>query len=151
MTVRGPRKGVLSIFVQGVQQPTVRFLETAIKRLGDRYQWQEIEEREHREGRAKLQAQLAELPPPADSNVIAFDRTGERLMPIATIIRETTPEHQSALIKHIVERVTVTDGAVTGIELRPEARPFCTSLAMAPPDGRGALTAKPEEKLAAYL
>mgnify|MGYP001813325185 CR=1 FL=1 len=42
-------------------------LETAIKRPGDRYQWQEIEEREYREERAKLQAQLAELPPPADA------------------------------------------------------------------------------------
>jgi site-specific DNA recombinase len=126
-------------------------LETAIKRLGDRYQWQEIDEPEYRTERAKLQAQLAELPPPMDSNVLAFDRTGEQLLPIATIIRETTPEHQAALIKHIVERVTVTDGAVTGIELRPEARPFYAGLVMAPPDGRGASTAKPEEKLAAFL
>ena len=70
-----------------------------------------------------------------DSNVLAFDRTGEQLLPVATIIRETTPEHQTALIRHIVERVTVTDGAVTGIELRPEARPFYAGLVMAPPDG----------------
>lgn len=69
------------------------------------------------------------------SNVLAFDRTGEQLLPIATIIRETTPEHQTALIKHIVERVTVTDGQVTGIELRPEARPFYAGSVMAPPDG----------------
>lgn len=81
----------------------------------------------------------AELPPPADSNIIAFDRAEDELLPIATIIRETTPEHQTALIRHIVERVTVTDGEVTGIELRPEARPFDASLVMAPPDGsRGA-------------
>ena len=107
-------------------------LETAIKRLGDRYQWQEIEEREYREERATLQAQLAELPPPADSNVVAFDRTSEHLLPIATIIRETTPEHQTALIKHIVECVTITDGEVTDIGLRPEARPFYAGLVMAP-------------------
>ena len=86
-----------------------------------------------------------------DSNVLAFDRTGDQLLPIATIIRETTPEHQTALIKHILERVTVTDGEVTGIELRPEARPFYAGLLMAPPDGRGARAAKPEDMLAAYL
>ena len=50
-----------------------------------------------------------------------------------------------------MERVVVTDGEVTDIGLRPEARPFYAGLVMAPPDGRGALTAKPEEKLAAYL
>ena len=95
----------------------------AIKRLGDRYQWQEIDEPEYRTERAKLQAQLAELPPPMDSNVLAFDRIGEQLLPIAKSIRETTSEHQAALIKHAVERVTVTDGEVTGIALRAEARP----------------------------
>ena len=108
---------------------------TAIKRLGDHYQWQEIEEAEYREERPKLQAQLAELPPPADSNMVAFDQTGDRLLPIATIIRETTPEHQSALARHIVDRVTVADGKVSAIELRPEARPFYTGLVMVPPDG----------------
>ena len=118
-------------------------LETAIKRLGDRYQWQEIEEREYREERAKLQAQLAELPPPADSNVVAFDRTSEHLLPIATIIRETTPEHPTALIKHIVERVTITDGEVTDIGLLSEGgrQLFddypAAAVVMAPPDGSG--------------
>jgi hypothetical protein len=88
--------------------------------------------------RSKLQPQLAELPPPADSNVIAFDRTGERLLPIATIIREATLVHQSALVKHIVERVTIKGGEVEDIALRPEARPFYAGLVVAPPDGRRA-------------
>jgi hypothetical protein len=51
---------------------------TAIKRLGDRYQWQEIDEPEYRTDRPKPQAQLAE-PPPMDSNVLGFDRTGDQL------------------------------------------------------------------------
>jgi hypothetical protein len=80
-------------------------LETAIKRLGDRYTWQEIDAAEYHDERGKLQAQLAELPPPADSNVVAFDKAGERLMPIAETITETTPGHQGALVRHIVERV----------------------------------------------
>ena len=78
-------------------------------------------------------------PTPMDSNILALDRKGEQLPPVATIIGETTPERQTALIKHIVERVTVTDGEATGIALRPEARPFYAGLVMAPPDGsRGA-------------
>jgi hypothetical protein len=111
--------------------------ETAIKRLGDCYQWREIEEDDYRSERAKLQARLAELPPPADSNIVAFDRTGEHLLPIATIIRETTAEHQTVLIKHIVERVEIQDGVVVGIDTRPEARPFFQGLAVAPPGGPG--------------
>ena len=97
---------------------------SAIKRLGDRYQWQEIDESEYREERATLEARLTELPPPADSNVVAFDRAGERLLPIATVLKETTPEHQGALVRHIVERVTIQGGNVADITLRPEARPF---------------------------
>jgi hypothetical protein len=99
-------------------------LETAIKRLGDRYMWQEIDEDEYRIERAKLNVQIVELPPPADSNVLAFDQTGERLLPIAQIIRETTAEHQGVLVRHIVEAVTVSGGEVTAICLRPEAMPF---------------------------
>lgn len=48
-------------------------VETAIKRVGERYQWQEIEEPEYRAERRKLEARLAELPLAADSNVLAFD------------------------------------------------------------------------------
>jgi len=35
-------------------------IETAMKRLGDRYTWQEIEEAEYREERRKLEARLRE-------------------------------------------------------------------------------------------
>jgi hypothetical protein len=45
----------------------------------------------------------------------------------------------NSAIRHIVERVTITDGQVTGIELRPEARPFYASLVMAPRTVLGAL------------
>ena len=67
------------------------------------------------------------------------------------VIRETSPEHQQTIVRHVVERVEIQDGVVVGIDTRPEARPFFDGMAVAPPDGRGALTAKPEENLAAYL
>ncbi len=51
------------------------------------------------------------------------------------VIRETSPEHQQAIVRHIVERVVIQDGVVVGIDTRPEARPFFERCGMAPPDG----------------
>ena len=55
------------------------------------------------------------------------------------IIRDATPEHAQAIIRHIVERVTIEAGEVIGIAVRMEARPFFgdygTAVVMAPPDG----------------
>lgn len=56
---------------------------------------------------------------------------------MATILRETTPEHQTRLMQHIVERVTVTAGSVSEITVRMEARPFFADMAMAPPESLG--------------
>ena len=95
-------------------------LETAVKRLKDMYLWQEMDEREYRAERGKLEEQLAELPPPADSNVIAFDRMGERLHPIASIIRDTTAEHQARIARHVIESVVIADGEV--VDVLPQAR-----------------------------
>jgi hypothetical protein len=110
-----------------------------MKRLGDRYMWGELDETEYRPQRRALEAQLAELPAPADSNVLAFDRASRTLLPMAEIIREATPEHAQGIIRHIVERVTVEARDVVGITVRLEARPFFADLgermAMAPPDG----------------
>ena len=55
-----------------------RRLETGLRRLGERYQWQEIEAPEYHRERLRLRGRLAELPAPADSNVLAFDRAGRR-------------------------------------------------------------------------
>jgi DNA invertase Pin-like site-specific DNA recombinase len=99
-------------------------IETAIRRLGDRYQWQEIEEPEYHAQRRKLEAVLAELPLAVDANVLAFDRAASTLLPFADIIQGTTPAHQRAIIAHIVERVTIDERAVTDLEVRLEARPF---------------------------
>jgi hypothetical protein len=110
-----------------------------MKRLGDRYVWGELDEAEYRLQRRALEAQLAELPAPADSNIIAFDRASKVLLPMAQIIRDASPEHAQEIVRHIVERVTVEDGQVVGITVRLEARPFFDDLgdrmAMAPPDG----------------
>jgi DNA invertase Pin-like site-specific DNA recombinase len=114
-------------------------VETAMKRLGDRYVWGELDEPEYRLQRRALEAQLAELPAPADSNIIAFDRASKVLLPMAQIIREASPEHAQEIIRHIVEKVTIESGQVVGITVRLEARPFFDDLgdrmAMAPPDG----------------
>ncbi len=130
-------------------------LQTAIKRLGERYQWQEIEEAEYHVERRKLQARLAELPLPVDSNVLAFDRTASTLLPFAAIIEGTTPDHQRAIVAHIVDRVTVHEQRVVGVEVRLEARPFFTdypaAVVMAPPDGRRpSIATALTERLLAY-
>jgi len=87
---------------------------------------------------------LAELPPPEESNLVAFDRAAGVLLPMAEVIRGTSPGHQRAIVRHVVEHVEVRGGKVISIEPRPEARPFFAVVAVAPPDGRGALAAKPE-------
>ncbi len=51
-------------------------LQTGLRRLNEMYLWQTIEEGDYRAKRFDLEGKLAELPPPADSNVLAFDRAG---------------------------------------------------------------------------
>jgi hypothetical protein len=78
--------------------------------------------------RREVEQQIASLPLPVESNVIAFDRAATELLPFAEVVRETTPEHQRAIVGHIVERVTITDRQVTGIGVRLEAKPFFSDL-----------------------
>lgn len=130
-------------------------IETATTRLGDRDVWQEIGEAEYGAQRRRLKAQLAELPLPSDSNLLAFDRAAATLLPFANIIRGTTREHQRAILMHIVERVVIRDREVFGITVRPEARPFSSdypaAVVMAPPDGREGPRSKPlDDPLAWY-
>ena len=71
--------------------------------------------------------------------MIAFDRAAATLLPMARIIRETTAEHQRAIVQHIVESVEIHAGEVVGIAVRPKCDPFFgsygTAVVMAPPDG----------------
>jgi hypothetical protein len=99
-------------------------IETAMKRLGDRYTWQEIGEAEYRAERKKLEAMLVELPLPAESNLVAFDRASQHYQEIGAILEDTTREHRRQIILAIVERVQATEGGVSEIRMRPEARPF---------------------------
>jgi len=80
-------------------------LQTGLRRLNEMYLWQTIEEGDYRAKRAELEGKLAELPPPADSNVLAFDRAASELVPLAESLRHAEPEHQGRLVRHIVERV----------------------------------------------
>ena len=69
-------------------------LQTTVKRLGDRYMWQEIEETGIPRAAAELDARIAERPAPADSNLLASDRAASTLLPFAEIVRETTSDHR---------------------------------------------------------
>ena len=82
------------------------------------------ESAEYQAQRRRLEAQLAELPLPADANLLAFNRAAASLLPFANMIRGTPKEHQRAILPRIVERVAILDGEVIGITIRPEARPF---------------------------
>ena len=114
-------------------------IEAAMRRTGERYTWGDIEESAYRAEMATLKAQLAELPSPVDSNVIAFDKAAMTLLPLGPLLRATPPDHQGALIRHIVERVVIDSGDVRDIEPRLEALPFFAAMrsgmAMAPPEG----------------
>jgi hypothetical protein len=118
-------------------------LQTVLKRLGDRYVWQELDEAEYRSERRKIEQRLAELPLPVDSNVIAFDAAAATLSPMGDVIRAAEPGRQQAIVRHIVEGVEIAGGAVVGIAVRLEARPFFAdfpAVVEAPPDGSEALT-----------
>ena len=81
---------------------------------------------DYRRQRSDLETRLAELPPPVESNVIAFDNVAMTLLPMAQTIRDTTMEHQRAIVAHIVESVTARDGTVDADDILPrmEAMPF---------------------------
>ena len=53
---------------------------------------------------------------------------------MADVIRETSPQHQQAIVRNIVERVEVRGREVISIEPRSEARPFFDGMAVAPTD-----------------
>ena len=114
-------------------------LEAAMKRTGERYTWGDLEESEYRAEMTALKVQLAELPSPVDSNVIAFDQAAATLLPLGALIQRTAPEHQAILIADIVERVVIEAGEVRDIEPRIEARPFFAAMrnrmALAPAEG----------------
>jgi hypothetical protein len=65
---------------------------------------------------------------PVESNGIALDRAATELLSFAEVVRETTPEHQRAIVNHILEKVTITDRQVTDIAVRLKARPFFSDL-----------------------
>jgi hypothetical protein len=51
--------------------------------------------------------------------VLAFDRSAARILPLGTILRDTTPANQGDLMRHLVERVVIEDRDVARIEGRP--------------------------------
>ncbi len=113
--------------------------EQALARLRDAFVWGHIQEAEYHAQRRPIEVELANLPRPEDANVIAFDRTAGRLLPLAETLRGTGPEHQAKIVAHVVERVVLAGGNVAEMRVRLEARPFfaeiADGMAVAPPDG----------------
>ena len=99
-------------------------LEARRKALDEQYEWSMIDAATYRAKRAEVDAEIGDLPPPAASNVLAFDRAAARIMPLAETLRTTTPAMQRDLIRHIVERVEMRGRDVGSIIPRPEALPF---------------------------
>ncbi|MFN2483343.1 MAG: recombinase family protein [Candidatus Limnocylindria bacterium] len=103
-------------------------LEARRARLNEQYERGTIDAATFRAKWSELEGQLAELPPAADSNVIAFDRAAARLLPDGT-----HPPRDDARPPGRADR---SHRAACGhrrrpsvsIEVRPEARPFFASL-----------------------
>lgn len=127
-----------------------RRLETALTRLGERYQWQELAEVDYHRERLQLRKRLAELPPAVEDNLIAFDLAAAALRPMGEILRSTDREHQRAILRRVLERVDIAGGQVVGITVRLDLRPFFedypAEMVRVPLEGRRDLTTR----LAAY-
>jgi hypothetical protein len=67
---------------------------------------------------------LVDLPLPAESKLVGFDRAAALYQEIGAILSDTTPAHQHRIILTIIERVQANEGGVSEIRVRPEARPF---------------------------
>lgn len=120
-------------------------LEVALRRLGDRYQWQEIDEVAYHRERHVLRRRLAELPPAVEDNLIAFDTAAALIRPMGEILRSTDAAHQRAILAHVLERVVVAADEVARITVRVELRPFFEDwpvVGVAPLEGRRDLTTR---------
>ena len=78
----------------------------------------------------------------------------ERLLPFAETLVQAAPAQQAAIVRHIVEKVVITDRQVVEIKPRLEAAPFVAAMtagmAVAPPDGRRGARSKSLDPLAWY-
>ncbi len=112
-------------------------LEALRKRLDEQYEWGMLPDAAaYRAKRAEIDPELGELPPPAATNVLAFDRAAARILPLGDTLRQTTPANQRDIIRHIVERVVMHGRDVGEIIVRPEAEPFFAAYSCeVPPEG----------------
>ncbi len=63
-------------------------LEQRRRHLDEQYEWSMINAATYRAKRAEVDAELGELPPPAASNVLAFDRAAARILPLGASLRD---------------------------------------------------------------
>jgi hypothetical protein len=59
---------------------------------------------------------------PAESNLVAFDWAAALYEEIGADLADTTREHQRQIVLAIVESARATEGGVSDIPVRPEAR-----------------------------
>jgi len=104
-------------------------LEQRRRHLDEQYEWSMINAATYRAKRAEVDAELGELPPPAASNVLAFDRAAARILPLGASLRDMPPANQRDIIRHIVKRVEMHVRDVGRIVVRAEAAPFFESYA----------------------
>jgi hypothetical protein len=106
-------------------------------------------EAEYRRQKTEVERDLAMLPD--DDKLVLFDRHRTLMISMAENVAAATPEQLRELILMLVERAETKDRGLGTVKWTGPARPFFAVVAMAPPDGLGALTASAEERLAAYL
>jgi DNA invertase Pin-like site-specific DNA recombinase len=105
------------------------------ERLGDRYEWGELDEAEYRARRDQVQRQLDAIPD--DEKLVRFEAYRQIAVSVAEALEAFTAEQRQELVRILIERVTVRNRQVTAssIAWSPPMRPFFERVTMAPPEG----------------
>jgi hypothetical protein len=120
-------------------------LEGMLVRLGQRFDWGELEEADYRQKVMEVRRQLAALPSP-DDKIVLFDRFRSEVRSFPETVDAASDEKRRELVSLLVERVETADRQVARVVWTPPARPFFKAAAAeaedralwgeAPPDGR---------------
>jgi hypothetical protein len=106
-----------------------------VARLGQMFEWGDIEEAEYRRKVEEAKTDLAALP--ESDKVAGFDEVARLVSSLPAALSKSTPEQVKGLVRLVVESVETRDRHVTRGVVVPAARPFFADddLLMAPPDG----------------
>jgi len=106
-----------------------------IVRLGQMFEWGDIEEAEYRRKVEEAKTDLAALP--ESDKVAGFDDVARMVSSLPAALAIATPGQVKDLVRLVVESVETRDHQVSSVAIVPAARPFFADddLLMAPPDG----------------